>query len=62
MEDMDAIDRTRATAPTSGCPSSPRRAASDTYGGQKGHVLTMVKKELLRLGFSEEEINGGGLR
>ncbi|MEZ0577515.1 transglycosylase domain-containing protein [Nocardioides sp. MH1] len=37
-------------------------AAEDSYGQQKGHVLAMVKKELLRLGFSEQEINGGGLK
>jgi membrane peptidoglycan carboxypeptidase len=34
----------------------------DQYGGQKGHVLTLVKKQLLRAGFSDQEISGGGLK
>jgi len=41
----------------------------DRYGGQKGHVLTMVKNELEQLPnkltgvpFTEGEIDGGGLR
>ena len=36
--------------------------AESQYGGQRGHVLTMVRKELERLGFSDAEIDGGGLR
>ncbi|HET7328832.1 MAG TPA: transglycosylase domain-containing protein [Nocardioidaceae bacterium] len=32
------------------------------YGGQRGHMLTMVKKQLRAKGFSDAEIEGGGLR
>ncbi|MEJ7832877.1 MAG: transglycosylase domain-containing protein [Nocardioides sp.] len=32
------------------------------FGGQRGHMLDMVRDELLRLDFTEEQINGGGLR
>ncbi|MFL6158012.1 MAG: transglycosylase domain-containing protein, partial [Marmoricola sp.] len=35
---------------------------SNLYGGQKGFMLDMVKSELLKLGFDEAEIQGGGLR
>ncbi|WP_275106636.1 transglycosylase domain-containing protein, partial [Nocardioides caeni] len=45
-----------------GLPSFPRIKQDEQYGGQRGHVLTMVRKELLRLGFSEDQINGGGLK
>ncbi|WP_435770647.1 transglycosylase domain-containing protein [Nocardioides sp. SYSU DS0651] len=43
-------------------PKFPKIKQVEQYGGQRGHVLQMVKKELLRLGFSEEEIDGGGLQ
>jgi membrane peptidoglycan carboxypeptidase len=34
----------------------------DQYGGQRGHMLTLVRKQLVAHGFSDEEINGGGLK
>ena len=43
-------------------PTFPEIEAQSTYGGQRGHMLAMVKKELIRLGYSEEQIQGGGLR
>ena len=52
-------------------PSRPQQQAAEvpedrgrepTYGGQKGHMLTLVRDELHRLGFKDEEIDGGGLR
>lgn len=43
-------------------PKFPPVQKEDSYGGQKGHMLTMVKKELERLGFSEEEVVGKGLK
>ncbi len=61
MEDMDAIDSAEHDRASKKLPDFPAVEAEDSYGGQKGHVLTMVKSELLRLGYSEEEINGGGL-
>ncbi len=36
--------------------------ASSQYGGQKGHMLTLVRQELHRLGFTDDQIDGGGLR
>ena len=43
-------------------PRFPRIDSTDTYGGQRGHLLTLVRKELLRLGFTDEEVSGGGLK
>jgi membrane peptidoglycan carboxypeptidase len=43
-------------------PQFPRVESEDQYGGQRGHVLTMVKKQLLAQGFDEREITGGGLK
>jgi len=43
-------------------PKFPRQEAEDTYGEQKGHMLAMVRAELHRLGYTDEQIDGGGLR
>ncbi|MEX0428511.1 transglycosylase domain-containing protein [Nocardioides sp. DS6] len=43
-------------------PAFPKPKATNTYGGQMGHALTMVKSELLKLGFTPDQIEGGGLR
>lgn len=43
-------------------PTFPEIEAESEYGGQRGHMLTLVRNELLRLGYSEDQIDGGGLR
>ena len=43
-------------------PKFPELVSEDLYGGQRGHVLTMVREALIAEGFSEAEIEGGGLR
>jgi len=43
-------------------PKFVKQSTSDQYGGQKGFMLNMVKDELLRLGFDDAQIEGGGLR
>ena len=44
-------------------PKFPKVATQSQFGGQKGHMLSLVKSELLAKGIaSEEEIDGGGLR
>ena len=49
-------------------PKFPKIEAESTYGGQKGHMLALVKDQLLGLmkvdgtPFTEDEIDGGGLR
>lgn len=43
-------------------PKIKKQRTSNTNGGQKGFMLDMVKDELLKLGFDETAILGGGLR
>jgi membrane peptidoglycan carboxypeptidase len=43
-------------------PKLGKPATSNMYGGQRGFMLKMVKAELQRLGFAENEIDAGGLR
>lgn len=43
-------------------PDVVAQAAVDVYGGQKGFALSMVKQQLLKLGFTEAQIYGSGLR
>jgi membrane peptidoglycan carboxypeptidase len=62
MADMGTITGDEENKAYPKLPHFEAPTADDSYGQQKGHVLTMVKKELLRLGFSEQEINGGGLK
>lgn len=62
MEEMGTAKATDVSGVRKALPKFPRIKTDEQYGGQRGHVLTMVRKELLRLGFSEQEINGGGLK
>lgn len=62
MADMDQISAERAEKAARRLPKFPKIEGESSYGGQKGHALEMIKRELLRLGFKEDEINGGGLR
>lgn len=57
MVEADAADKAGRKLP-----AFPEIASESQYGQQRGHVLTMVRNELVRLGYSEEEIEGGGLR
>ncbi len=43
-------------------PRFPKIVTEDQYGGQRGFMLSMVRKELLAKGFTDDEISGGGLR
>jgi membrane peptidoglycan carboxypeptidase len=43
-------------------PRFPKVTTEDQYGGQKGHILTLVRRQLLAQGFTDQEINGGGLK
>ncbi len=55
-----AIDAAEAEQAEQRLPKFPKIKAESTYGGQKGHMLKLVKDELHRLGFKDEEIDGGG--
>ncbi len=69
MAQADDITAAEAEEAARRLPKFEPEKAESTYGGQKGHVLTMVKDELLRLEddngdllLTEDEIDGGGLR
>jgi len=62
MADMGTITDDQAEKAEAKLPKFPHIKQTDAYGGEKGHALTLVKKELLQLGFTEDQIEGGGLR
>ncbi len=62
MAETGAVTAGEADKAIKKLPDFPEIEEQSQYGGQRGHVLTMVRKELLRLGFDEQEIDGGGLR
>jgi membrane peptidoglycan carboxypeptidase len=62
MASMGTADADQADKAQQRLPKFPKVEAESAYAGQKGFMLDMIKKELLRLDFSEQEINGGGLR
>jgi membrane peptidoglycan carboxypeptidase len=63
MRQLGKIDQAQAERAARRLPKLPKIRGESSYAGQRGHMLEMVKKELLRTGeFTEDEINGGGLR
>lgn len=62
MAGMGNISAAKADKTEKHLPKFPDIKAQSQYGGQKGHMLALVKDELHSLGFSDEEIDGGGLR
>ncbi len=69
MATADKISADEAAQAAKRLPKFEPEKAESTYGGQKGHVLTMVKSALLNLKgedgeplLTEDEIDGGGLR
>ena len=68
MVKMDKISAGEAEEAEQSLPKFPKQKAEDTYGGQRGHTLTLIKSQLLKLEngdgdplFTEEQITGGGL-
>ncbi|MGK2875145.1 MAG: transglycosylase domain-containing protein, partial [Nocardioides sp.] len=61
MLDTSTITERQHDQAVKALPAFPEQAPVSAYGGQKGHMLKLVRDELLRLGFSETEIDGGGL-
>src|SRR6476620_3107192 len=62
MASAGAISAEKADKTAQHLPKFPKLKAQSQYGGQKGHMLSLVKTELHSLGFSDEQIDGGGLR
>jgi membrane peptidoglycan carboxypeptidase len=62
MVSMGSLDAAEADKYRGKLPRLRKGKAGDNYGGQRGFMLSMVKKELQQLGFGEEEISTAGLR
>jgi membrane peptidoglycan carboxypeptidase len=62
MASADYITADEAEKAQRRLPNFPPIQAESRYGGQRGHMLTLVRNELRRLGYSDEQIDGGGLR
>ncbi|WP_084541455.1 transglycosylase domain-containing protein [Nocardioides alkalitolerans] len=62
MVEAGDISPEEAEEAGAGLPEFPVIESESAYGGQRGHMLRLVRDELVDLGFSEEEIDGGGLR
>ena len=62
MVKMGTLDASKGAEISDHLPHSVKEHVSNQYGGQKGFMLAMVKSELLKIGFSEQQIDGEGLR
>jgi membrane peptidoglycan carboxypeptidase len=62
MASMGAIPQSQAAEIAGKLPEIKKQTADNSYGGQRGFMLDMVKKELEHLGFDEAQIEAGGLR
>ena len=62
MADMGVLEQHVAEQAASKLPRFPKVKVQDSLGGPKGHLLSLVKSELRAEGFSDADIEGGGLR
>ena len=63
MVDMGTITSEEGDTAVKRLPKFPKIAAQSQFGGQRGHMLALVKRELLARGIAtEDQIDGGGLR
>lgn len=62
MVTMDTVSAADAEKAGRRLPKFPEIPADSQYGLQRGHMLTLVRDELHALNFTDEQIDGGGLR
>ncbi|MDQ3096478.1 MAG: penicillin-binding protein, partial [Actinomycetota bacterium] len=62
MVDAGSLDPDQAQRYERRLPKFPEIEEFNKYGGQRGYLLTLVQSELIKLDFSQDEINGGGLK
>ena len=63
MAEMETITPEQRDKALKKLPKFPKIAAQSQFGGQRGHMLALVKQEILARGIAtEDEIDGGGLR
>lgn len=62
MAEAGTITEAEAAQASEQLPKFPKVKAESRLGGQKGHMLAMVRDELHKRGFEDAQIDGGGLR
>jgi membrane peptidoglycan carboxypeptidase len=62
MVSMGNLDATEAGKYREHLPKFPKIKTINQYGGQKGYLMTLVESQLRAEGFTDEEIEGGGLK
>jgi membrane peptidoglycan carboxypeptidase len=62
MAKMHTIPADKADAAERHLPKFPVFEQSSKYAGQKGHMLALVRQQLHDLDFTDDQIDGGGLR
>lgn len=62
MLEMGTITQEQHDEASAGLPEIPDYATSNSFSGPNGFLIHMVTDELKSKGFTEEQINGGGLK
>ncbi|HEY7042978.1 MAG TPA: transglycosylase domain-containing protein, partial [Nocardioidaceae bacterium] len=62
MVSMGNLDADEAAKYEKRLPEFPEIPEVSNYGGQRGYLLNLVEQKLQQLKFTDEEINGGGLK
>ena len=62
MASMHTIPEAKATKAEKHLPKFPVFKESSRYAGQRGHMLSLVRQQLHDLDFTDDQIDGGGLR
>jgi membrane peptidoglycan carboxypeptidase len=62
MVSVGRLDADQAAKFEQKLPPFPEIREINKFGGQKGYLMTMVKAQLQALGYSENEIEGGGMK
>jgi len=62
MQQMGTITAAKEAQYANRLPPLNKKEKNNRYRGPNGFLLDMARKELVRLGFNEDEISGGGLK
>jgi membrane peptidoglycan carboxypeptidase len=62
MRQMGTITSAQYAQYSKALPAFKKKQKSNRYAGPKGFLLDMARKEMIKLGYTEDQIDGGGLR